>query len=82
MQRYRFENAGSNLKDQMAFLRGVKRLKRRDLETFTEGLSIPDAISIGDPLFYKCWAGCTRGMIRAALGQPVRKEERGVKWKL
>jgi hypothetical protein len=126
MRRYWFEDAGSNLEDQMAFLRGVKRLTRKDLETFTEGLSIPDsaaprpliqpvsypawnngfqilqhvtvrarrsgnywtrcpscakegrdragdnlAISIADPRFYKCWAGCTREMIRAALGQPI-----------
>jgi hypothetical protein len=111
----------------MDFLRGVKRLTREELETFTEGLSIPDsvisrtpspvpvpatfsnsgfqilqhvtvrvrrsgnywtqcpscaeqgrdrardnlAISIADPRYYKCWAGCTREMIRAALGQPV-----------
>ena len=129
MHRYWFEDAGSNLKDQMEFLRGVKRLTRKDLETFTHGLSIPRciaprptvqkvssrawnngsfqilehvtvrarrsgnywsrcpscakegrdragdnlAISIGDPRFYKCWAGCTREMIRAAVGQPVRK---------
>jgi hypothetical protein len=30
------------------------------------------AILIEDPRFYKCWAGCTREMIRAALGHPVR----------
>ena len=30
------------------------------------------AILIEDPRFYKCWAGCTREMIRAALGCPVR----------
>jgi hypothetical protein len=35
MHRYWFEDAGSNLKDQMAFLREVKRLTRKDLETFT-----------------------------------------------
>ena len=129
MHRYWFEDAGSSLEDQMAFLREVKRLTRRDLETFTDGLSIPEsvaprtpiqpvsypagnnggfqilqyvnvrvqrsgnywtrcpscakegrdragdnlAISIADPRFYKCWAGCTREMIRAALGQPVRQ---------
>jgi len=127
MRRYWFEDAGSNLEDQMAFLRRVKRLTRKDLESFTEGLSIPEsiarrppiqsvsypawnngsfqilqhvtvraqrsgnywtrcpscakegrdragdnlAISIADPRFYKCWAGCTREMIRAALGQPI-----------
>jgi hypothetical protein len=127
MHRYWFEDAGSSLMDQMDFLRRVKRLTREELETFTEGLSIPDsvisrapspvpvaptfsnsgfqilqhvtvrarrsgnywtqcpscaeqgrdrardnlAISIADPRYYKCWAGCTREMIRAALGRPV-----------
>jgi len=30
------------------------------------------AISIADPRKYKCWAGCSREQIRAALGCPVR----------
>lgn len=30
------------------------------------------AISISDPRKYRCWAGCTREMIRSALGQPIR----------
>ena len=30
------------------------------------------AILIEDPRFYQCWAGCTKEMIRAALGHPVR----------
>lgn len=29
------------------------------------------AISIEEPLKYKCWAGCTKEMIRAALGCPI-----------
>ena len=29
------------------------------------------AIMIQDPRYYKCWAGCTKEMIRAALGQPI-----------
>lgn len=29
------------------------------------------AILINDPRYYKCWAGCTKEMIRAALGQPI-----------
>jgi hypothetical protein len=29
------------------------------------------AILIEDPRFYKCWAGCSREMIRAAVGCPV-----------
>jgi hypothetical protein len=30
------------------------------------------AILIEDPRFYHCWAGCTKEMIRAALGFPIR----------
>ncbi len=29
------------------------------------------AILIRDPRYYKCWAGCTKEMIRAALGKPI-----------
>lgn len=29
------------------------------------------AIAVADPRKYKCWAGCTREMIRGALGRPV-----------
>ena len=32
------------------------------------------AIQIKDPRFYKCWAGCTKEEIRAALGQPIREQ--------
>ena len=31
------------------------------------------AISVDEPLKYKCWAGCTRDMIRAALGRPISR---------
>jgi hypothetical protein len=30
------------------------------------------AIAAHDPRKYKCWAGCTKEMIRAALGRPIR----------
>jgi len=30
------------------------------------------AVRIDDPRFYKCWAGCTKEMIREALGCPIR----------
>ena len=33
------------------------------------------AILIQDPRFYKCWAGCTKEMIRAALGHPIRARQ-------
>jgi hypothetical protein len=33
------------------------------------------AILIEDPRFYKCWAGCTKEMIRAALGCPIRERQ-------
>jgi hypothetical protein len=29
------------------------------------------AIFVEDPRFYKCWAGCTKEMIRAAVGHPI-----------
>jgi hypothetical protein len=31
------------------------------------------AILIEDPRFYKCWAGCTKEMIRAAVGCPISR---------
>ena len=31
------------------------------------------AISIAKPLMYHCWSGCSKEMIRAALGRPIRK---------
>lgn len=31
------------------------------------------AIQVKNPRFHKCWAGCTKEEIRAALGQPIRK---------
>jgi hypothetical protein len=33
------------------------------------------AIRIDDPRFYKCWAGCTKEMIREASGCPIRMRE-------
>jgi hypothetical protein len=29
------------------------------------------AILVSDPRFYQCWAGCSKQMIRAALGKPI-----------
>ena len=129
MHRYWFEDAPSNLADQLTYLRSVKRLTAAELEAFTRGLSIPEsvcsrpamevapsgtrqpgfqilqyvkvrfkrsgnywtqcpscaqqgrdrardnlAISVADPRYYKCWAGCTREMGREALGQPIPKK--------
>lgn len=129
MHRYWFEDAPSTLADQIAYLRSVKRLTATELETFTQGVSIPEsvcgrvlkevpppdvahtgfqilqhvkvrfkrsgnywtqcpscaqqgrdrardnlAISVANPQFYKCWAGCSREMIREALGQPIPKQ--------
>ena len=34
------------------------------------------AILVSDPRFYQCWAGCTKEMIRAALGHPIRVPQR------
>jgi hypothetical protein len=33
------------------------------------------AILVSDPRFYQCWAGCSKQMIRAALGQPIPVEQ-------
>ncbi|MBZ5685866.1 MAG: hypothetical protein LAP86_12615 [Acidobacteriia bacterium] len=35
------------------------------------------AISVADPRKYKCWAGCTRDMIRGALGRPISVRRAG-----
>jgi len=35
------------------------------------------AIAVDDPRKYKCWAGCTREMIREAVGRPVKAVARG-----
>jgi hypothetical protein len=34
------------------------------------------AILIEDPRFYRCWAGCTKQMIREAVGYPIRVPQR------
>ena len=31
------------------------------------------AIQVNNPRFYKCWAGCSKEDIRAALGRPIRR---------
>ena len=33
------------------------------------------SIQIRDSHFYKCWAGCTKVEIRAALGRPIRMKQ-------
>jgi hypothetical protein len=33
------------------------------------------AIQIKNPRLYRCWAGCTKEEIRAALGQPIRRQQ-------
>jgi hypothetical protein len=35
------------------------------------------AISVADPRKYRCWAGCTREMIRGALGRPISVRRAG-----
>jgi hypothetical protein len=60
----------------------VGRVKRRSGNYWTRCPSCAEqgrdrssdnlAICVADPRKYKCWAGCTKEMIRAALGCPIR----------
>jgi hypothetical protein len=34
------------------------------------------SISVAEPRMYHCWAGCTKEMIRSALGCPIRSSAR------
>ena len=45
MHRYWFEDAASGLEEQLEYLRTVKRLTASELESFTEGLSIPESVT-------------------------------------
>jgi len=36
------------------------------------------AIFVANPRYYQCWAGCTKEMIRAALGHPIPLRQPGV----
>jgi Haem-binding domain len=42
---YWFEDAASGLVEQLEYLRSVKRLTASELESFTEGLSIPESVT-------------------------------------
>lgn len=130
-RRYWFYEADLNPEAQMAYLQCLKKLTATDLETLTQGMTLPQAyrppdpvpfvqraavdgrrefqildyvqttgkqdgrnwkaqcpscaqggrdrsrnnlgIKISDPRFYVCRAGCSKEEIRAALGQPIRK---------
>jgi hypothetical protein len=130
-RRYWFYDADLTPEAQLAYLQGLKKLTASELETLTQGMTLPQAyrppepvpfvsrvpiagqrefrildyvqttgkqdrrnwkaqcpscaqggrdrsrnnlgIKISDPRFYVCRAGCTKEDIRAALGQPVRK---------
>jgi hypothetical protein len=129
-RRYWFYEADLNPEAQLAYLNGLTKLTQAELQTFTQGMKLPEAykptvprpyvshnpssqypefrilnyvrttrkdsrnwwarcpscaaagrdrsgdnlsIQIKDPRFYKCWAGCTKEEVRAALGQPIRK---------
>jgi hypothetical protein len=37
------------------------------------------AILVSDPRFYQCWAGCSKQMIRAALGRPISARQPAVR---
>jgi hypothetical protein len=38
------------------------------------------AVSVSDPRKYKCWAGCKKEEIRAALGRPIRPHGTNGTW--
>jgi hypothetical protein len=130
-RRFWFYGADYTLEQQMAYLKGLRRVTEEELHRFIAGKIVPDAvmgerrddehvrpyrgsngrefrivdhissklrkvgrnyvtrcpscgeaghdrsgdnlaIRIDDPRFYKCWAGCTKEMIREALGCPIR----------
>lgn len=130
-RRYWFYEAAPTPEAQLAYLQGLKKLTVVELDTLTQGMTLPQAyrppeptayvsqkpnsgwqefrildyvetrgkqdsrnwkaqcpscakggrdrarnnlgIKISDPRFYVCRAGCTKEEIRAALGQPIRK---------
>ena len=130
-RRFWFYGADYTLEQQMAYLKGLRKVTEEELHWFIAGKIVPDAligergdsehvrpyrgsngsefrildhissklrkvgrnyvtrcpscgeaghdrsgdnlaVRIDDPQFYKCWAGCTKEMIREALGCPIR----------
>ena len=129
-RRYWFYGADYDLEEQMAYLKGLRKLTEEELRHFIVGKTMPAelshetrspepvmrcanpgrpefrildhvgkvrkvgrnyvtrcpscaeaghdrsgdnlAIRIDDPRFYKCWAGCTKEMIREVVGCPIR----------
>src|SRR5260370_17924897 len=51
-------------------------LRRRD----TSGDNL--AISFAEPRRYRCWAGCTKELVREPLGGPIRTQEANHIWRL
>jgi hypothetical protein len=129
--RYWFYGADYKLEDQLAYLKGIGKVKEEHLQRMIAGKTIPQefaqhahrtespkyfeskpgafrileyveakrqagrnwvtrcpscaaqghdksgdnlAISVEEPRKYCCWAGCTREMIRAALGRPIPEQ--------
>ncbi len=128
--RYWYYGANYKLEDQLAYLKGLRKVKEEHLQRMIAGKTIPSefaqharrtespkyfeskpgefrilehvevkrqagrnwvtrcpscaaqghdksgdnlAISVEEPRKYCCWAGCTREMIRAAVGRPISK---------
>ena len=79
MHRYWFEDAPSNLTDQLGYLRSVKRLTAAELETFTEGLSIPDGV-VSRPLIEQSRAADNHSGFRILDYVKVRANRSGNYW--
>ena len=47
--------------------RGAHRVRSRD----ATAAATTWRFLVSDPRFYQCWAGCTKEMIRAAVGKPI-----------
>jgi hypothetical protein len=79
-RRYLSGNPGRREFSILAHITGKKRKTGRNYFTRCPSCALQGrdksgdnlAISIADPRKYKCWAGCTKEYIRAALGCPIR----------
>src|ERR1700757_2899289 len=79
MHRYWFEDAASGLVEQLEYLRTVKRLSASELESFTEGLSIPESVT-GRPLIQRPQYGTNHNGFQILQHIKVRAKRSGNYW--